>query len=291
MQDCLRDLHMRICCVFIDEGIIFAKTYEEHLERLEMVFDRFRQANLKLSPSKCSFFQPKVKYVGHIVSEEGVETDPEKVEKVMNWPTPKSPEEVRRFIGFVGYYRKFIRNFSQIAKPLTSIMPTSNIKKGKKKTKKQQQEAFQWTDKQETAFTTLKQHLSSAPILGYVDYSKPFELHTDASGQGLGAVLYQEQDGHQRVIAYASRGLTKAEQNYPAHKMEFLALKWSITDKFHDYLYGHKFRVLTDNNPLTYVLTSAKLDATGHRWLAALAAYDFDIIYRPGKTNASLYVY
>lgn len=285
MQDCLADLHMSICCVFIDDIIIFGHTYEEHMERLKMVFDRIREANLKLSPSKCSFFKPRVKFVGHIVSEAGVETDPEKVDKVSNWPTPKTPEDVRKFIGFVGYYRRFIDNFSQIAKPLTSLMPSPTTKKGKKK-KKHEQRPWEWSDKQETAFTTLKQRLISAPILGYADYAKPFELHTDASGQGLGAVLYQEQAGTLRVIAYASRGLTKAEQNYPAHKMEFLALKWSITDKFHDYLYGHTFKVLTDNNPLTYVLTTAKLDATGHRWLAALATYDFEIHYRPGKSNA-----
>ena len=221
--------------------------------------------------------------IGHIVSEHGIETDQEKVEKVLNWTTPQSAEDVRRFIGFVGYYRRFIRNFSQIAKPLTSIMPSPGTKKGKKPKK---QQPWQWTEKQESAFQKLKEMLASAPILGYVDYNQPFELHTDASGLGLGAVLYQEQEGHKRVIAYASRGLTKAEQNYPAHKMEFLALKWAITDKFHDYLYGHSFKVLTDNNPLTYILTSAKLDATGHRWLAALASYDFEILYRPGKTNA-----
>ena len=114
----------------------------------------------------------------------------------------------------------------------------------------------------------------------------PFELHTDSSGKGLGAVLYQEQDGVKRVISYASRGLTRSELNYPAHKLEFLCLKWAVTEKFSDYLYGHKFVVYTDNNPLTYVLTSAKLDATGHRWVAALAAFDFNILYRPGKSNA-----
>ena len=112
----------------------------------------------------------------------------------------------------------------------------------------------------------------------------PFELHTDASGRGLGAVLYQEQNGQKRVISYASRGLSKSERNYPAHKLEFLALKWAVTEKFKDYLSGQKFTVLTDNNPLTYVLSSAQLDATGLRWVAALAAFDFDLKYRPGKT-------
>ena len=110
-------------------------------------------------------------------------------------------------------------------------------------------------------------------------------LNTDASGDGLGAVLYQEHDGKEHVIAYASRGLRASECNYPAHKLEFLALKWAVCDKFNDYLYGRKFTVRTDNNPLTYVLTTAKLDATGHRWLAALSGYNFSLVYRAGRKN------
>ena len=112
-------------------------------------------------------------------------------------------------------------------------------------------------------------------MLAYADYSKPFILNIDASGDGLGSVLYQEQDGMEPVIAYASRGLRVSESNYPAHKLEFLVLKWAICDKFHDYLYGNKFTVRSDNNPLTYILTTAKLYATGHRWLAALSSYYF----------------
>lgn len=126
----------------------------------------------------------------------------------------------------------------------------------------------------------------SPPILAYADFDQPFILHTDASSNGLGAVLYQRQNGEKRVIAYASRGLRNSERHYPAHKLEFLALKWAVTDKFHDYLYGNKFDVVTDNNPLTYVLTTAKLDATGHRWLAALSNFQFSIYYRKGTNNA-----
>ncbi len=121
--------------------------------------------------------------------------------------------------------------------------------------------------------------------MAYADYTKPFILHTDASADGLGAVLYQEQDGVKRVVAFASRGLTSSEKNYPTHKLEFLALKWSVTEKFHDYLYGSTFRVYTDNNPLTYVMSSAKLDATGQRWVSQLANYNFRIHYRSGKAN------
>ena len=118
-----------------------------------------------------------------------------------------------------------------------------------------------------------------SPILAYADFKAPFVLHTDGSGDGLGVVLNQVQDGQKRVIAYASRSLSKSERNYPFHKLEFIALKWAITDKFHEYLYGSEFQVYTDNNPLTYVLTMAKLDATGHRWVAAPSNYTFSIIY------------
>ena len=123
---------------------------------------------------------------------------------------------------------------------------------------------------QQLAFDTLKEKLSSPPVFAYADFKKPFIVHTDASLEGLGAILYQKQEGKERVIAYASRGLRNSEKNYRAHKLEFLCLKWALTDKFHDYLYGNTFTVCTDKNPLTYVLSSAKLDDTGHRWLASL---------------------
>ena len=138
---------------------------------------------------------------------------------------------------------------------------------------------------QQEAFETLQSLCTEAPILAYADFKAPFILHTDASSDGLGAMLYQYQDNQRRVIAYASRSLSPSERSYTAHKLEFLALKWAITDKFHEYLHGAVFQVFTDNNPLTYILTTAKLDATGHRWVAALSNYTFSISYNPGKDN------
>ena len=120
-------------------------------------------------------------------------------------------------------------------------------------------------------------------MLAYADFKAPFVLLIDASGDGLGAVLYQVQNGQKRVIAYTSRSLSKSERNYPVHKLEFLAHKWVITDKFHEYLYGSEFQVFTDNSPLTYVLTTSKLDAPGHRWVPALSNYTFGITIKPGK--------
>lgn len=285
MEECLHGLHTKICFVYIDDIIVFAPEFDEHLEQ---VLDRLRSHGLKLSPDKCSLFKPKVTYVGHVVSEEGIEPDPAKIERVIQWPRPETPEDVRKFLGFVGYYRRFIRNFSRIAKPLTILMPAPKKPKKvnkRKATEKPEPCKWIWEDEQEDAFNKLKCSLTQPPILGYPDFGKPFFLHTDASGFGLGAVLYQEQDDLKRVIAYASRGLSRSEQRYPAHKLEFLALKWAVTEKFSDYLYGNQFTAVTDNNPLTYVLTSAKLDATSQRWVAALAAYDFDIVYRPGINN------
>ena len=262
--------------------IIFSDTLEEHLERLNIVLKRLRECNLKLSPKKYKFMQRRVKYIGHIVSERGVEVDPEKVEKIINWPTPKNGDEVRQFTAFAGYYRRFCKDFSKIAKPLTDLHPNTCLKNGKKV---KSSKPFHWGPEQEEAFEKLKNALSTPPVLGYANYDTPFEVHTDVSLKGLGAILYQKQGGQLRPISYASRGLKKSEKNYPAAKLEFLAMKWAVTEKYHDYLYGNKFTVVTDNNPLTYVLSKAKLDATGHRWLSALASFDFDIIYRPGKAN------
>ena len=282
MENCLSDLNLKWCVVYLDDIIIYSHTPEDHLERLRAVFQRLRKAGLKLKPSKCTFFQQEIKYLGHIVSKYGIATDPSKIEKVINWPQPVTVNDVRSFLGFVGYYRKYIKGFSNIAKPLTELL-TGLETSSKHKAKKLK---VQWGAAQQQAFDQLKQACTAAPVLGYPNFQKPFILHTDSSLEGLGAVLYQRDESDQlRVIAYASRSLTKPERNYPAHKLEFLALKWAVTDKFKEYLYGAPFEVYTDNNPLTYVLSTAKLDATTQRWVAALASYDMDIYYRSGKHN------
>ena len=282
MEECLGDLNMKICVIYLDDLIIFADSFDEHMKRLQIVLDRLRECNLKLSAKKCQLLQQKVKYVGFIVSEQGIETDPEKVTKVKNWPIPSNPDEVRQFVGFAGYYRRFIQNFSDVTRPLREVMPPPDQRK---KRCSKEIAGWKWGTEQEDAFNHLKELLTSAPILAYARYDQPFELHIDASTSGLGAVLYQQQNGKQRVISYGSRTLNRSEQNYPAMKLEFLALKWAVTEKFSDYLYGNKFSVMTDNNPLTYALTTAKLDATGQRWIAALSAYEFDITYKPGRLN------
>ncbi len=276
MQSCLGDLHLHYCIIYLDDVVVYSNNPKEHVERLAAVFQRLADAGLKLKPSKCEFFKKETAYLGHVVSEEGVKTDPGKVQAVQDWPVPETVKQLRSFLGFVGYYRRFIKNFARIANPLTKQL--KGVLTGKEK--------IIWDGPAEGAFKQLKQSCSTAPVLGYADFEKPFILHTDASGVGLGAVLYQlDAEGKERVIAYASRNVNPAEANYPAHKLEFLALKWAVTEKFHDYLYGAKFHVKTDNNPLTYIQTTAKLDATGQRWAAALANYEFTITYRSGKSN------
>ena len=278
MESCLGELHLNWCIIYLDDIIVFSRTPEEHVHRLKSVISKLRAAGLKLKPSKCDLFKQQINYLGHVVSKEGVSTDPDKIAAVTQWPQPTTVTEVRSFLGFVSYYRRFIPNFSKVAKPLNQLLQNlegtpSQMKKFK----------VYWGPEQQEAFETLQKLCTESPILAYADFKAPFVLHTDASGDGLGAVLYQVQDGQKRVIAYASRSLSKSERNYPVHKLEFLALKWAITDKFHEYLYGSEFQVFTDSNLLTYVLTTAKLDTTGHRWVAALSNYTFSITYKPGK--------
>ena len=297
MEKCMGDMTSGDVLVYLDDLLVFSPTFEDHLQSLDKVLTRLRDFGLKLNPEKCCFAQTSVKCLGHIVSQDGVSTDPSKVSAVQQWPRPSSAKELKTFLGFTGYYRRFIPHYSRVAKPLHDVMKLYEPlrKRGRKPTGSS--EKFNrpkpttpfgdnWDAECQAAFQKLKDMLTSAPILAFADYSAPFILHTDASTCGIGAALYQQVDGRERPIAYASRGLSKSEANYPAHKLEFLALKWAVTEKFVDYLHRNKFVVLTDNNPLTYVLTSAKLDAAGHRWLAALANFDFEIKYRAGRNNA-----
>ena len=186
--------------------------------------------------------------------------------------------EVWSFLGFTGYYCRFIPKFMQVACPLHEL--TSGENAGKKKA------SIKWDSWCQQAFDDLKTVCTTAPILTYANFSKPFKLHTYACCTGLGAVLYQTwEDGTKVVIAYASRSLNKAESHYPAHKLEFLALKWAVVEKFHKYLYGLTFDIYTNNNPLIYVLTTAKLDAASYCWVNSLANYNFRLHNRVGKTN------
>lgn len=231
--------------------------------------------------------------VGHIISEDGVSTDPKKTEAVTTWPRPNTVTALRSFLGFCGYYRRFVKDYSKVAHPLNQLL--SGYLPTARKSKARQDKVYlnpseplgcQWDDKCEAAFEELKRRLTQAPVLAFADpHVLPYVLHVDASREGLGGVLYQDQGEGLRPVAFIRRSLTPSERHYPVHKLEFLALKWAVVDNLHDCLYGLKVEVRTDNNPLTYVLTSAKLDATGHRWLAVLSTYNFSLKYRAGVQN------
>ena len=239
MKRTIGELNLRECLIFLDDILIFSENFEDHLERLEAVFSRSKQQGLKLKPSKYELFKTSVNYLGHVVSENGIKTDPDKIEALASWPESNNVKELCSFLGFTGYYRRFIKNYAKIVKPLNNLLVGHCTHKSpEQKKKKKVSVPWQLGEAQQIAFNTIKEKLSSPPILAFGDFSKPFILHTDAITEGFGAVLYKEQDGLERVITYASRGLRNSEKHYPIHKLDFLCLKWAVTDKFHNYLYG-----------------------------------------------------
>ncbi|PFX31656.1 Retrovirus-related Pol polyprotein [Stylophora pistillata] len=241
-----------------------------------------------------------------IVSADGYTMDPADVAAIaaLKETKPQTIGTQRKLLGFISYCRNYIQDFSRLAKPLCELLSAKDGSSQFHKARRPQEHSkfkssppkgqlssnykIAWNEKHQERLNSLIDRLTQPVVMAYPNFELPFVLHTDASGEGLGAVLYQEQGSTLRVVGYGSRTLTPAERNYHLHsgKLEFLALKWAITDKFRDYLfYAPSFVVFTDNNPLTYVMSSAKLNATGHRWVAELADYNFTIKYRPGKSN------
>ena len=199
---------------------------------------------------------------------------------------PKNVSDVRHIMGLLGYHRRNVQDFSRRAKPITNLLLTKGrtSASGAKVTEKKM--LVDWTEECQSALDTLIESITTAPIMAYPDFSEEFILHTDASTLGLGCILYQKLEGKMRVIAYGSRTLNKAEANYHPSKLEFLALKWAVTERFRDYLgYADHFRVFTDNNPLVYCMETKKMTAYSSRWISELSEYNFTIKYRPGKLN------
>lgn len=294
MLDAFRDE----CCIpYLDDILCYAKTFEEHVEGVRKVLKALQHHGVKLRPEKCELFCRQVRYLGRLVSAEGVQIDPKDLEAVQSLraKTPQTVGDVRRLLGFLSYYRSYIQDFSRIAKPVYELLQAksdmSQAPSHQRKPKGSQLSSntpVVWTGEHQGALERLIDMLTHPPVLAYPDFHLPFLLHTDASEQGLGAVLYQQQDGKLRVIGYGSRTLSPAEKNYCLHsgKLEFLALKWAVCEKFRDYLYyAPHFTIYTDNNPLTYIMSTAKLNAVGHRWVGELSDFRFEIKYRPGKVN------
>jgi hypothetical protein len=252
--------------VFIDDILVYSKNEAEHTKHLHTVLQRLRDHQLYAKLSKCDFWLREINFLGHTISQDGISVDPEKVQEVLNWKPPTNVRQIRSFLGLAGYYRRFIPGFSRIAKPMTEL-----LKKGVK---------YEWSQKCEDAFHTLRQHLTTAPVLAQPDNTKSFEVYCDASGTGLGCVLMQDN----RVIAYASRALRPHEQNYPTHDLELAAVVHALKIWRH-YLMGAHCNIYTDHKSLKYIFTQADHNMRQRRWLELIKDYDLEVHYHPGKAN------
>ena len=286
------DQNFQSVLIYMDDILVFGTTFEETMQRLDMVLGRLADFNLKVKPEKCNLFKKKLRYLGHVVSAGGISPDPEKIRAVQEWDIPKTETELRGFLGLCSYYRRFVPKYAEVAAPLHALLGTTAKKKKKRtaETKPKIPLPEAWDEDCTKAMEAMKGQLTSAPVLGYPDFKESFILVIDASHLGLGAVLSLKKDGKQVVIAYASRALRPNErnmENYSSMKLELLALKWAVTEKFRDYLIGASFTVYTDNNPLSYFNSTAKLGATEMRWQAELAQFQFQIKYRPGRVNTN----
>ncbi|GKB06668.1 putative reverse transcriptase domain-containing protein, partial [Tanacetum coccineum] len=242
------------------------QTKEEHDVHLRLILELLKKEELYAKFSKCDFWLSKVQFLGHVIDSEGIHVDPAKIESIKDWESPKTPTEIRQFLGLAGYYRRFIEGFSKIAKPMTKLTQKS-VK-------------FNWGEKEETAFQTLKQKLCSAPILALPEGSENFVVYCDASHKGLGVVLMQKE----KVIAYASRQLKIHKKNYTTHDLELGAVVFALKMWRH-YLYGTKCVVYTDHKSLQHILDQKELNMRQRRWLELLSDYDCELHYHPGKEN------
>lgn len=236
MDNILTDLNDKCCLIYLDDIIIFSSSLQEHMLDLHAVFTRLNNANLKLQPNKSDFLRKEIEYLGHIITEKEIKPNPKKIEAIKAFPIPKTRKQIKSFLDLLGYYRKFIRDFANITKPLTQQL------NGKTSVK--------LTNEFINAFEVCKTLLCNDPILQCPDFNKPFTLTTDASNVAIGAVLSQNYNNTDRPVSFASRTLTDTESNYSTVEKEMLAIIWA-TKHFRPYLYGQKFKIVTDHRPLT----------------------------------------
>lgn len=260
MTKVLRELNWKIALVYIDDILIFSNNFEEHLKHLELVFDKLKQANLTLNPSKCHFAKEEVTYLGHILSKSGIQVNPEKISAVSTFPVPKNVKQIRSFLGLCNYYRKFVQDYAKISVPLTQLTHKNS--------------KFTWTPECQTAFDTLKQKLVSAPILTFPNFNKPFVLSVDASDYAIGYVLGQlsPTSNLEYVVAYGGRNLKSNEQKWHINEKEGLALKEAILH-FKPYLSTSKFKVYTDNITVRWLESIKNAQGRLGRWALELQGY------------------
>ena len=278
MKNCLGELNLSFAMVYLDDVIVYSETLEDHLTWLQAIFDHFAHHGLKLKPSKCHFFKEEITYLGHEISAKGMLPGQKGIEEIAWMGPPMMYTGVRKFIRAIGYFHHFIKNFAWIAKPLNDLLGCGN---GKLKN-----HPVLLTAAAEEAFYMLKKKCATAPVLAFADLKRSFLLETDTSKYGLGAILQQvQEDGKYHPVAYASHALHGSEADYHSSKLEFLALKWAVTQQFKEYLMYQPFTVQTDNNPLMYMLTTPNLDATRHHWVLALAGFNFRLEYLRSTDN------
>ena len=268
----LKGLCWSDCLVYLDDIIVFGRTLQEHRERLSLVLSRLSEAGLKINPKKCKLLSERVIVLGHVVTRDGISTDPEKVRVIKEWPVPEDESQLKAFLGTASYYRQFVPNYAAIAAPLHRAS--------------QKGERFRWTVQCEEAFASIKRKLTNAPILAFPQLDEPFILDTDASDKGLGAVLSQVQGGNERVIAYAARALSKAEGNYSTTRKELLALVWGA-EHFETYLYGRRFLARTDHSALQWLQNFKNPRGQVARWLERLSDFDFEVEHRSGQSHGN----
>ena len=278
MQNCLGELNLTYALIYLDNVIIFSWTEEEHLTQLWAVLEWFQEHGLKLKPSKCHFLRKEITFLGHRVSEEGMKLGNDGLKGIAKMAPPVNYTEIQRFLGATRFFRCFIKNYAHITKPLNDLLEGD--------TSKLKAQPVELPPEALEVFNTLKMKCMTAPVLAFADFEKPFLLETDASSHSLGALLSQKQAyDRYHPVADASRELKGGEKKYHSSKLEFLALKWAMTDQFKEYLWYKPFTMCTDNNPLTYIMTTPNLDAIGHQLVAALARYDMTIEYLKGADN------
>src|SRR3989441_7145838 len=265
MDVVMAGLNFEVCLVYLDDIILFSSTVSEHLERLKLLLARLRWANLKLKPSKCHLLQRKVHFLGHVISAGSVATDPEKTEQIRTWPRPRNVHELRAFIGLASYYRRFCKDFGQIAAPLHALTGKNS--------------RFWWTEDCEIAFAALKSRLVSSPVLAMPMDSGEYRLDTDASNTAIGAVLSQVQNGEERVIAYASRTLSRPERNYCVTRRELLAIVYFVK-QFRSYLLGREFLIRTDHSALRWLKITPEPIGQQARWIEKLEEYSYRVEHR-----------
>ncbi|KAJ9537587.1 hypothetical protein OSB04_030320 [Centaurea solstitialis] len=266
MNRVCRSMLDKFVIVFIDDILVYSKSEADHMKHLREMLETLRKERLYAKFSKCEFWLRQVQFLGHTISYDGVSVDPSKVEAVKNWEQPKNVSEIRSFLGLAGYYRRFIRDFSKIAVPLTSLT-RKDVK-------------FEWGEAQENAFQALKSCLTNAPVLALPEGSDDLVVYSDASKLGLGCVLMQQG----KVIAYASRQLKDCEKNYPTHDLELAAVVFALKLWRH-YLYGTKCQLFTDHRSLKYIFTQQTLNMRQQRAMELIKDYDCEIMYHPGKAN------